>query len=142
MTIGIAAVGGAVGTSDVSAVSGASYGSPQQKATSLYNSIDTSGSGSITQQQFDQAFQTQNPPAVFQQQGADAIFAALDPNGSGSVSKQDFIGGLSQLMVSLRADGGQSNAPGPSPSQTLSSSTTLLNAIGNGQPGSVVNTTA
>jgi hypothetical protein len=36
-----------------------SYGvPPQQKMSTLFDSIDTSGSGSITQAQFQQAFQT------------------------------------------------------------------------------------
>lgn len=140
MSVAIAAAGGAGITASTSATSGASYGGPQQKATSLYNSIDTSGAGSISQQQFNQAFATQNPPAVFQQQGVDATFSALDPSGSGSVSKSDFISGMAQMMVSLRSDGGQSSAPGPSPGQTVSSSTQALNAVG--QPGSTVNTTA
>src|ERR1700739_2778984 len=86
-------------------MSGASGGMPpQQKMTSLYDNIDTGGSGRITQQQFNQAFQTFNPPPVFQQQGANAIFSALDPNGTGSVSKQEFVSGMSSLMVSLRSD--------------------------------------
>ena len=102
----------------VDAMSGASTGMPpQQKMSSLFDKIDGSGSGSITQQQFDQAFQTMDPPAVFQQQGASAIFAALDPNGTGSVSKQDFVSGMSQLMASLRAEGGPSSAPGVSRSK-------------------------
>ncbi len=115
MTMSIATVGGADGMSGISAMSGASWGGPQQKATSLYNSIDTAGAGSITEAQFDQAFQTLNPPAVFRQQGAGAIFSALDPNGTGSVSKQNFISIMAQLMVSLRSDGGISTAPGPLP---------------------------
>jgi Ca2+-binding EF-hand superfamily protein len=88
----ITGVGGAGG---MHAVSGASTsGPPQQKMSDLFDSIDSSGSGSITQSQFDQAFQSKNPPTVFQQQGADAIFTALDPNGTGSVSKQDFVSGM------------------------------------------------
>src|ERR1700686_2846673 len=88
----------------IHAVSGASSGAPpQQKMSNLFDSIDTSGSGSITQSQFNQAFQTKNPPAVFQNQGANAIFSTLDPNGTGSVSKQDFVSGMSTLMASLRA---------------------------------------
>ena len=75
-------ISGIASSSGLHAVSGASYGAPpQQKMSNLFDSIDTSGSGSITQSQFEQAFQTKNPPAVFQQQGAAAIFAALDPNG-------------------------------------------------------------
>ena len=110
------------------AVSGASYGAPpQQKMSNLFDSIDTSGSGSITQAQFQQAFQTQNPPAVFQKQGSDAIFSALDPSGSGSVSKQDFVSTMSQLMVSLRAQG--SAQSGSQASSSVAASLQSLNRI-------------
>jgi EF hand domain-containing protein len=138
-----------ISTSDsLHAMSGASAGMPpQQKMTSLFNKIDTNGSGSITQAQLDQAFQSFNPPAVFQQQGAEAIFAALDPNGTGSVSKQDFVSGMSSMMASLRADPG-AGASGPSPSDTLASSLQFLNALdpssvpANAQPGTLLNTAA
>lgn len=109
--------------------------------------LNVRGTGSITQQQFSQAFQTFNPPPVFQQQGASAIFAALDPNGAGSVSKQDFISGMTSLMASLRAEGG-SGSSGSSPAQTLASSLQFLNALdpssipSNAQPGSFFGTTA
>ncbi|MGA7993734.1 MAG: EF-hand domain-containing protein [Bradyrhizobium sp.] len=124
----ITGVGAASG---MHAVSGASSsGPPQQRMSELFDSIDTSGSGSITQSQFDQAFQTKNPPAVFQKQGADAIFAALDPNGTGSVSKQDFVAGMKQLMASLRA--GDAAPAGSSTSQSsasLAASVQSLNVI-------------
>ena len=146
MSISVAAIGD---SGAAHAMSGASAGMPpQQKMTSLYNQIDSSGSGSISQQQFSQAFATLNPPPVFQQQGASAIFAALDPNGTGSVSKQDFVSGMSSLMASLRADGGSSSVPGPSPSQTLGSSLQFLNSLdpssvpSNAQPGTFFSTTA
>ena len=117
-------------------MSGASTGAPpQQKMSSLFDSIDTSGSGSITQSQFDQAFQTQNPPAVFQQQGAAAIFAKLDPSGSGSVSKQDFVSTMSGLMASLRADNS-----GSSTSQPADSLTASLQALNQIDPASVPST--
>jgi len=136
---GVGAAGG------MHAVSGASSsGPPQQKMSSLFDSIDTSGSGSITQAQFDQAFQGKNPPAVFQKQGADAIFASLDPNGTGSVSKQDFVAGMSKLMASLRADtAGQSGS-----SSSLAASLQSLNQVDpasvpqNAAPGSLVNLSA
>src|ERR1035437_7119529 len=115
-------------SSGLHAVSGASYGAPpQQKMSNLFDSIDTSGSGSIKQSQFEQAFQTQNPPAVFQQQGADTIFASLDPSGTGSVSKQDFVSTMSQLMASLRADG--SAQSGSQQVDTLTASLQSLNQI-------------
>ncbi len=131
-------ISGVGAASGLHAVSGASSsGPPQQKMSSLFDSIDTSGNGSITQTQFDQAFQTKNPPAVFQQQGADAIFASLDPNGTGSVSKQDFVSGMSGLMASLRADnGGQSGSPSQN---SLTASLQSLNQI---DPSSVPSTAA
>jgi Ca2+-binding EF-hand superfamily protein len=138
---GVSAAGG------MHAVSGASSsGPPQQKMSDLFDSIDASGSGSITQSQFDQAFQTKNPPGVFQQQGANAIFAALDPNGTGSVSRQDFVSAMSKLMASLRADNaGQS---GSQPSDSLAASLQALNQIDpasvpqNAAPGSLLNVQA
>jgi Ca2+-binding EF-hand superfamily protein len=125
-------------SSGLHAVSGASSGAPpQQKMSNLFDSIDTGGSGSITQALFEQAFQTQNPPAVFQNQGAQAIFAALDPTGSGSVSKREFVSTMSGLMASLRADNsGQSTSQ---PANTLTVSLQALNQI---DPASVPSTAA
>ena len=81
MTASIAAVSGGA-----SALSGASWsGPPNQKMSNLFDSIDAKGTGSISQTQFNSAFQTKNPPTVFQQQGASA---------------------MSGLMSSLRADPG------------------------------------
>jgi Ca2+-binding EF-hand superfamily protein len=136
---GIGAAGG------LHAVSGASSsGPPQQKMSALFDSIDTSGSGSITQSQFEQAFQSKNPPGVFQKQGADALFAALDPNGTGSVSKQDFVSTMSKLMASLRADNG-GQAGSQSSQSSLTASLQSLNQIDpasvsqNAAPGSLIN---
>ena len=139
---GVGAAGG------MHAVSGASSsGPPQQKMSSLFDSIDTSGSGNITQSQFEQAFQTKNPPAAFQKQGAGAIFASLDPNGTGTVSKADFVSTMSKLMASLRADnGGQSGSP--SSQGSLQASLQSLNQIDpasvpqNAAPGSLLNVQA
>jgi EF-hand domain pair len=137
-------ISGIASASGLHTVSGASTSAPpQQKMSNLFNSIDTSGSGSITQAQFDQAFQTQNPPAVFQKQGADAIWASLDPSGSGTVSKQDFVSTMSKLMASLRAEGTTQGG-----SSSLSASLQSLNQIDpttvspNSPPGSLVNYSA
>jgi Ca2+-binding EF-hand superfamily protein len=111
--------------------------------SNLFDSIDTSGLGSITQSQFEQAFQTQNPAAVFQKQGADAIFASLDPTGSGSVSKQDFVSTMSGLMASLRADPAAQS--GSRPTDTLTASLQALNQIdpatvpSTASPGTLIN---
>ena len=128
----------------VHAMSGASAGSPpQQKMSNLFDMIDSSGSGSISQSQFAQAFQTMNPPGVFQQQGANAIFAALDPSGTGSVSKPDFVSTMSNLMASLRAD--SSTQSSSSPSDTLTASLQALSQIdpasvpSNAAPGALFN---
>jgi EF-hand domain pair len=143
-SMNVSAVGA---NSGLNAVSGASYGAPpQQKMSNLFDSIDTSGSGSITQAQFQEAFQTQNPPAVFQKQGSDAIFSALDPSGSGSVSKQDFVPTMSQLMVSLRAEG--STQSGSQASSSIAASLQSLNQIDptkislDSPPGTFVNYSA
>jgi EF-hand domain pair len=137
-------ISGIGAAASMNAMSGASSsGPPQQKMASLFDSIDSSGSGSITLAQFDQAFQSKNPPAVFQNQGADAIFSALDPSGTGSVSRQDFISGMSKLMASLRSDSaGQS---GSQAQDSLSASLQSLNQIdassvpANAAPGTLVN---
>jgi hypothetical protein len=143
-------VSGVGAASGMHAVSGASSsGPPQQKMSSLFDSIDTSGSGTITQAQFDQAFQSQNPPAVFQQQGANAIFSQLDPNGTGSVSRQDFVSTMSGLMASLRAgNAGQSGSQSSQSSASLTASLQSLNQIDpasvpqNATPGSLINVQA
>jgi hypothetical protein len=126
MSMSIAAVGGPSSLGIVSGASGAMP--PNQKMTSLFNSIDTSGSGSITQAQFNQAFQTLNPPAVFKAQGADAIWNSLDPQGTGSVSKQNFVNAMKDLMVKLRADS-TGTASQVTPGQTLDSSLQSLNIL-------------
>ena len=137
-------ISGIASASGLHMISGASTSAPpQQKMSSLFNSIDTSGTGSITQAQFDQAFQTKSPPAVFQKQGADAIWTALDPSGSGTVSKQDFVSTMSKLMVSLRAEGTTQGG-----SASLSASIQSLNQVNpttaspNGSPGSLINYSA
>jgi hypothetical protein len=126
-------ISGIASSSGLHAVSGASTGAPpQQKMSNLFDSIDTTSSGSITQAQFEQAFQSKSPPAVFQKQGADAIFTALDPAGTGSVSKQDFVSTMSKLMASLRADG-----PAPSGSQPADTLTAGLQALNQIAPSAV-----
>src|SRR5664280_3857517 len=126
MSMSVAAVGGAGNPHIISGASGNML--PNQKMASLFNSIDTSGAGSINQAQFNQAFQTLNPPAVFKAQGANAIWSSLDPNGTGSVSKQDFINTMKDLMVQLRADPTGTASP-IAPGQTLDSSLQSLNIL-------------
>jgi hypothetical protein len=131
-------VSGIAPASGLHAVSGASYGAPpQEKMSNLFDSIDTSGSGSITQSQFEQAFQSKNPPAVFQKQGADSIWTALDPSGSGTVPKQDFVSTMSKLMVSLRADGATQSG-----SQSSASIAASLNSLSQIDPTSVSSNSA
>jgi hypothetical protein len=141
-------ISGIASSSALHAVSGASTGAPpQQKMSSLFDSIDTSGSGSITQSQFEQAFQTKNPPAVFQKQGADAIFAQLDPTSTGTVSKQDFVSTMSKLMASLRA-GGSTTPSGSLSTDSLTASLQALNQINpadvppTAPPGALINKNA
>ncbi len=126
MTAPVAAVGGAAIPEIVSGAS--TSGPPNQKMSTLFDNIDSSSAGSINQTQFNQAFQTLNPPSVFQAQGSTAIWSALDPNGSGSVSKPDFVNTMKDLMVQLRAD--PTGTPSPvTPGQTLTSSLQSLNIL-------------
>jgi len=126
MTVPVAAVGGSA-IPDI--MSGASTSMPpNQKMSALFGNIDTSNTGSINQTQFDQAFQTLNPPPVFQAQGSTAIWNALDPNGTGSVSSSDFVNTMKNLMVQLRADPTGAASP-VAPGQTLNSSLQSLNIL-------------
>ncbi len=102
--------------------------SPTQKMSGLFDLIDTSGSGSITKSQFDQAFQTQNPPASFQSAGVDVVWNKLDPNGTGSVSKQDFVSTMTTLMKQLR--GHHLHEGSAAGTASLAAGVTALDAVG------------
>ena len=65
-----------------------------QLAQSMFSQIDTSGTGSITKSELEQAV----TKAGGTTQAADALYAQLDPNNTGSVSEQQFSQGVSQLM--------------------------------------------
>lgn len=107
-----------------STVTSASWaGPPQQKFSSLFNAIDTSGAGLISKAQFEQAFATRNPPQSFQKQGVQAIYNHLDPAGTGVVSKGTFVSVMSALSVSLRSAGAGTSVP-------------VTPAVGGVQPGS------
>lgn len=140
-------VTGLSGAASTHAMSGASRGAPpQQKMSNLFDSIDVAGSGSIDKAQFEQAFQSKNPPAVFQKQGVDAIFAALDPNNTGSVSKADFVSGMTGLMTALRAPA--ASTPSTAGAASLETSLQSLNQIDKAAPsanapqGSVIDLSA
>jgi Ca2+-binding EF-hand superfamily protein len=62
----------------------------QQFAQNMFNQIDTSGSGSITQNELEQAV----TGAGGTTQAADALYSELDPNGSGGISEQQFAQAL------------------------------------------------
>jgi Ca2+-binding EF-hand superfamily protein len=119
-------VGGASGARGAGASTGASMRmSPQQKYANIFAQIDTSGSGSITKSQFEQAFSSLKMPPSFRKQGADATFAQLDPNGTGSVSKQDFVNGMVDQMKAMRAERASSSS-----NDGDADFDTLLNSLG------------
>ena len=134
MSMSISGMGGAWSPQ---AMSGASMRmSPTQKMTNVYQQIDTTKSGSITGQQFSQAFNGLNPPAAFKAMGASAIFSQLDPNGS--VSQEDFVSGMTNLMSKARhhhhtgsgATASTTSGTTPaSPAQTLASSVQALGSL-------------
>ena len=87
------------------ATSGASKRmSPDQMFTQLFQQIDTSNTGSITEAQFEAAFQNiqkstgTNTSSTSSTSNADAIWSKLDPNNTGSVSKADFVSGMEGIM--------------------------------------------
>ncbi len=77
--------------------------SPQQKINTLFQQIDSFGTGRITKTQFEQAFNKLSLPASIKSIGKDAAFSKLDPSGTGIVSKQDFIRGMQVLMTQKSA---------------------------------------
>ena len=118
-------ISGPGGTGAPPMVTGASWsGPPQQKFSSLFDSIDTAGSGSITKSQFQTAFQTKSPPAAFKQLGVDAVYAQLDPKGSGQISKSTFVSVMSGLSSSLRSQSSDAGA-----AQTVAASSASLQAL-------------
>ncbi|MFI5336309.1 MAG: EF-hand domain-containing protein [Opitutales bacterium] len=129
------------GTSGASQIwSGASAPmSPATKMSNLFDQIDTSGSGTITKSQFEQAFQTLNPPGSFKAAGADAVWSKLDPNGTGSVSKQDFVNGMTTMMKQLR--GHHHHGGSAAGAQSLTQNASLLNTF-LGSAGSTSNSTS
>ena len=123
-------------------VSGASMRMPPaQKFANLFQQIDTSGSGSISKAQFDQAFQTLNPPPAIKAMGADAVFSKLDPNGTGSVSKQDFINGMKSMMRQAHHSHEGNTAQGSDFAQILASSLNALNNAGSQSASSAIGAT-
>ena len=141
MSMDIASLSASTSASQI--FSGASARMPaSQKMSNLFDQIDTSGSGSITQAQFDQAFSSLNPPKDFKAAGADAIWSQLDPNNTGSVSKQDFVNTMTSIMRQMRTghhhDSGASSSA-QSPSQTISASASSIQSL---LPGGQVNITA
>ena len=123
--------------------------SPAQKFTNLFNQIDTSGSGSITQAQFDQAFQSMNPPGPVKAAGADAVWKQLDPKGSGTVSKQNFVAGMAITTKQLR--GAHHHHHSSAGAQQVSQAASALSSAGNAPSnpasgsasiGSILNTQA
>src|SRR6516162_7224799 len=61
-----------------------------QSAQQLFSQIDTSGDGSISQSELEQAVTAAGGTT----QAADALYAQLDPNNTGSVSEQTFAQAL------------------------------------------------
>jgi len=95
-----------------------------QLAQSLFSQIDTSGTGSITKSELEQAVTSAGGTT----QGADALYAKLDPNNAGSVSEQQFAQTLSQLSPHHHHGHGGDHAAGAAGSQDPIAS--LLNASG------------
>ncbi len=144
MSMSVSALSGSIGPQ---MISGASVRMPaSQKMSNLFDNIDTSGSGTITEAQFNQAFQTLNPPSDFKSLGASAIWSQLDPTNSGTVNKQDFVTAMTSMMKQMRGhhhhhhhSGPQGGASAPTPAQTIAASNnTLTNATAETQVNTLV----
>jgi Ca2+-binding EF-hand superfamily protein len=106
MTNAISGMGGASAYAGVQTMTGPSAMAPtREKMTRLYNQIDTSGAGSISQSQFSSAFQSLAKPASFQALGASAVFSQLGGAAGGNVSRSEFINGMSALSARLKGQG-------------------------------------
>ena len=117
-------------TSASNAMSGASAPmSPSRKMSNLFEQIDTSGTGTITKSQFEQAFQSMNPPASTKAAGADALWSQLDPNGTGQVTKADFTKGMTTAMKQVRG-GHHHHSSSAAGAQQLAQGTSSLDALG------------
>ena len=116
------------------AMSGASMRMPpSQKMASVFSQIDTGNTGTISKEQFNQAFSALNPPPSFKAMGADTIFSKLDTNNAGSVSKQQFVSGMTQMMSDIRQQKHQAyaqQATATPPAQTADASTYGLSRLG------------
>lgn len=118
--------------------SGASMRTPHtQKMANLFDKIDTNGTGTISQDQFNQAFQSMNPPKGFKSMGTEQLWNQLDPNHTGSVSKQDFVNTMTQLRTQMHGKhhhhvaNTADTSTQQTPAQTINQSASSLSDLGN-----------
>ena len=101
--------------------------SPTQRMSNLFDQIDTSSTGSITQSQFEQAFKAMNPNSS--KATADAVWSKLDPNGTGQVSKQGFIDGMTTMMKQMRGAHHHHHAAEAPPAPDATTTPSLLDVL-------------
>jgi len=125
-------ISGAMSLSKPQITSGASSRmGPSKKMSNLFEKIDSQGTGSVSREQFNKAFETLNPPKRFKSMSADQVFDQLTTNKTNSVAKSDFVSAMTQLSRSLIQ--GQSQQPASAaaaPSQTLMTSLQSFNGLG------------
>ncbi|HEY6258713.1 MAG TPA: EF-hand domain-containing protein [Xanthobacteraceae bacterium] len=123
-------------TSLFNADGGGPENSPLQIAQNMFAQIDSSGDGSITQSELEQAVTA----AGGSKASADALYAKLDPNGTGSVSQQQFIDALQPpsasgntaqdaLLALIKASGSSSSGPAGQPAAGLFNQVDLAHAF-------------
>lgn len=129
-------------------VSGASKrASSSQGLSQMFQTMDTSGAGSISKSNLQSALQNLSLPSSVKSLGADTLFNKLDTNKTGSVSRQDFVSGLRKIMSGLQVQGASSTQNGSSASSSAAQFfNTALNegssSSSGGSLGSIVNTYA
>jgi hypothetical protein len=83
-----------------------------QLTQNLFSQVDTTGKGSITKTDLEQAV----TKAGGSKQAADALWAKLDPNNTGSVNAQQFAKNLPKAHGHHHHHGGKTKSSGAAPS--------------------------
>lgn len=99
-------------------------------ASQFFNSIDTTGKGSISQAEFEQSLKSAQLPKYAQGLSPSELWSKIDPAGAPTVSKQDFLKGLSELRSSKYKNHKPKEAT-ESPFQTILSSLGSINSLSN-----------
>jgi Ca2+-binding EF-hand superfamily protein len=107
----------------VHSISGANFSTTSaKKASSLFDQMDPTGTGSVSRSQFARSFKSLNLPDGIKGLGANTVFSSLDTGGKGAIGKKEFSSGMMKLLSTL-------NAAKTSSPQAPASAPTTLNGV-------------